>query len=237
VSVKCHLPLITTRIEFQFNILPPPPQITPRRNLGAVIRRLARRPTPYTRSNQEDTPITTHHTDPPDSPLTDMTDSDADISGVEETEMSSHKISKPKGEAGRSNSGGYNLQVAMGWEDGEFASQQKYIINEIGKKLDIKTCYSKQKREEHIIQTAKWFKIQDKYNNDWPIRDALKLRLKYTSDWEKKKDNRKIEARLKQVHMERFPPRHFLVIISIVCCLLLLKLCMWVWLVGLVTGS
>lgn len=50
-----------------------------------------------------------------------------------------------------------------------------------------------------LIQTAKRFKIQDKYDNDWPIRDALKLRLKYTSDWEKKKDIRKMEAKLKQV--------------------------------------
>jgi hypothetical protein len=45
---------------------------------------------------------------------------------------------------------------------------------------------------------AKRFEIQDRYYDDWPIRDALKLRLKYTSDWEKKKANRKIEANLKQ---------------------------------------
>ena len=50
----------------------------------------------------------------------------------------------------------------------------------------------------HIIQTAKRFKIQNRYYDDWPIRDALKLQLKYTTDWEKKKDNRKIEANLKK---------------------------------------
>ena len=53
-------------------------------------------------------------------------DSDAGISDVEETEMSLYKILKPKGEAGRSNSGGYNLQVAMGWENEEFA---KFNVN------------------------------------------------------------------------------------------------------------
>jgi hypothetical protein len=37
------------------------------------------------------------------------------------------------------------------------------------------------------------------YLNDWPIRDALKLRLKYTSDFERKKIQRKKEADLKQV--------------------------------------
>ena len=40
---------------------------------------------------------------------------------IEEMTKSQHKILKPKGEAGKSNSEGYNLQVAMGWEDEEFA--------------------------------------------------------------------------------------------------------------------
>src|SRR5271154_3336857 len=113
LPVKCHLPLITTRIQFQFNVLSAPPQITPRRDLGAIIRRQARRTTPYTRFNREDTPITMRRAE---SPLTDIVDSDTDISDTEETTKSGHKILKPRGEAGRSKSGGYNLQVAMGWE-------------------------------------------------------------------------------------------------------------------------
>ena len=36
--------------------------------------------------------------------------------------MPSHKILKPKGEAGKSNSGGYNLQDTMGWEDKDFTT-------------------------------------------------------------------------------------------------------------------
>jgi hypothetical protein len=125
LPLKSHLPLITTRIEFQFNVLPPPPQITPRRDLGAVIRRQARRAKPYTRSKRGNTPITTQRAD---SPLTDITDSDTEISDVEKTTTSSQKISKPKGEAGRSNSGGYNLQVAMGWKDEEFA---KFTVSQV----------------------------------------------------------------------------------------------------------
>ena len=125
LPIKCHLPLITTRIEFQFNVLPPPPQITPRRDLGAVIRRQARRATPYTRSRRGNTPITTQRAE---SPLTDIADSDTEILDVEKTTMSSQEIVKPKGEAGRSKSGGYNLQVAMGWEDEEFA---KFTVSQV----------------------------------------------------------------------------------------------------------
>ena len=125
LPVKCHLPLITTRIEFQFNVLPPPPQITPRRDLGAFIRRQARRPNPYTRFNREE--ITTHRAE---SPLTEIPDSE-NGSDIEEATFS-HKIPKPAGEAGKRNSGGYSLQVAMGWEDEEFAkftaSQDFHIL-------------------------------------------------------------------------------------------------------------
>lgn len=118
LPVKCHLPLITTRIEFEFNTPPPHPQITPRRDLGAVIRRQARRATPYTRPNQGDKPVTPRRAD---SPLTDIPDSDSDDSDNENLTTSSHKILKPKGEAGKRNSGGYNLQDAIGWEDEEYA--------------------------------------------------------------------------------------------------------------------
>src|ERR1700678_2664719 len=53
------------------------------------------------------------------------------------------------------------------------------------------------------LQTAKQFKIQNRYHEDWPICDALKLWLKYTLDWEKKKENRKIEANLKRALMPK----------------------------------
>lgn len=80
--------------------------------LGAVIRRQARRVTPYTRPPR-DTPVTARRAK---SPLTDVTDSensDTDGSDVEESTTSSHKTSKLKGEAGKSNSG---------WKDEEYAT-------------------------------------------------------------------------------------------------------------------
>jgi hypothetical protein len=43
------------------------------------------------------------------------------------------------------------------------------------------------------------FNIRNVYLKDWPVRDALKLRLKYMSDAEKKKMTRKTEAKFKKV--------------------------------------
>ena len=50
-----------------------------------------------------------------------------------------------------------------------------------------------------MLQTTQKFNIRNMYLRDWPIRDALKLRLKYTSDAEKRKITRKIEANFKKV--------------------------------------
>ena len=118
LPVKCHLPLITTRIEFEFNVLSPHPQITIRRDLGAIIRRQTRRATPYSRlTNSKATPISARRAESPLTEITETEDSDN-----EESWEHSCKIAKPKGEAGRSGSGGYNLQEAMGWENKEFAT-------------------------------------------------------------------------------------------------------------------
>ena len=69
-----------------------------------------------------------------ESPLTNILDNDSEVdeSNLGESCMSSRKIPKPKGEAGKRNSGGYNLQEAMGWEDKEFAmftvSQANHVL-------------------------------------------------------------------------------------------------------------
>ena len=115
LPIKCHLPLITTQIEFQFNVLSPHPQITLQHDLGAVIRRQAWSAMPYTWLKLKGKPVITRHDE---SPLTDVTSSDADESDVEKSDVEeltvpSCKILKPKGEAGKRNSGGYNLKDAM----------------------------------------------------------------------------------------------------------------------------
>ena len=120
LPIKCHLPLITTRIKFQFNVLSPHPQITLRRDLRAVIRRHVRRATPYSQHHMEGVAAKANRTE---SPLTDIDTDNPDTDNPEgESIMPSRKILKPKGEAGKSNSGGINLRDAMGWEDKDFTT-------------------------------------------------------------------------------------------------------------------
>ena len=129
--VKSHLPLITARIEFQLKKLPPPPQITPRRDLGAHLRRQAwRSSVPYSRPRHtsKEAPVKNQSTGfgRSESPLSDISESDSGSSGDEST---LNRIPKPKGEAGRSNSGGYNLKQALGWEEERYSEfTVSYII-------------------------------------------------------------------------------------------------------------
>ena len=123
--VKCHLPLITTRIEFEFNVLPAPPQITPRRDFGAQIRRQNRRDSvaPYSHSSlfREVTPARS-------SAFLSL----ADLSSDDDSEKGFDKIRKPPGEAGRVNSGGYDLQTALGWD---FEQYDKFCVSLLVTKL------------------------------------------------------------------------------------------------------
>jgi hypothetical protein len=49
-------------------------------------------------------------------PLSNISDSETD----EESHDTPNKIPKPIGEPGRSNSGGYNLKKALGWEENRY---------------------------------------------------------------------------------------------------------------------
>ncbi len=122
--IKSHLPLITTRVEFQFSVLSPPPTVTMRRDLGARIRRQLHHKSPYSRPRH----IRKETRAKSPSVVLDPTELDSDLSDLEsdpddDTEGCGNlnKIPKPSGEAGRTNSGGYNLEKALGWEEKRFA--------------------------------------------------------------------------------------------------------------------
>jgi hypothetical protein len=120
--VKCHLPLITTRIEFKFNVLPAPPQITPRRDLGAHIRRQNRRdsvaPYSYSAHFRDVTPQAARSQSVKFDCSRDRRRSESPPSSESDDDF--EKIPKPPGEAGRVNSGGYDLQTALGWDYEQF---------------------------------------------------------------------------------------------------------------------
>jgi hypothetical protein len=116
--IKSHLPLITTRLEFEFNVLPPPPQITARRDFGTNVRRKARHNfKPYSRPRARSHSVEVGFQS--DSSLSALSSDEESVDG-DINQVISMLIPKPKGEAGKANSGGYNLKQALGWTPKRF---------------------------------------------------------------------------------------------------------------------
>jgi len=118
-AVKPHLPLISTRIRFDFQVLQPPPTISLRQDHGKQIKRQIRRSrTPYERKVQA-----RRNTTPPSSPALDSELSELSNDEDSEGEIASEskgRIPKPPGEAGRSNCGGFNLEKALNWDGNKY---------------------------------------------------------------------------------------------------------------------
>jgi hypothetical protein len=112
--------------------LPSPPQITPRRDLGAGLRRRVRHDSvPYSRpSTCKESPVRNRSVGfdllRSMSPLSDPESSSSD----EGKSDAPNRIPKPAGEAGRSNSGGYNLKNVLGWEEKRYSEfTVSYIVS------------------------------------------------------------------------------------------------------------
>ena len=168
-TVKPHLPLISTRIRFDFEVLQPPPTISLRQDHGKHIKRRSRRSrTPYECKIQNRRSPT-----PPvlDSELSELSNDEG--SEGEAASESKGSIAKPPGEAGRSNCGGFNLEKALNWDGDKYNRMivsrdsekclrssptmvQAYVNEQVTTMLKADKCFSNQKPVAicNVIQTA-----------------------------------------------------------------------------------
>ena len=74
-----------------------------------------------------------------ESPLTSLSDEDGELESEEDGEVNSTKIPKPPGAAGHPQSGGYDLQEKLGWNDKTYesviVSMSKVYIKDSDQKL------------------------------------------------------------------------------------------------------
>ncbi|KAF8805352.1 hypothetical protein BYT27DRAFT_7105116 [Phlegmacium glaucopus] len=106
-------------------------------------------------------------------------------SSTPEIRKPNKKTPKPQGEAGRPQSGGYNLQDKLGWNDRTY----EIIVALVHKlaKTKLNTTKSFRSQDMKIVKqicntVSKEYPILKDYEKDWPTRDMLKLHLKYTSE-------------------------------------------------------
>ncbi|KAF8505254.1 hypothetical protein BU17DRAFT_71476 [Hysterangium stoloniferum] len=96
-----------------------------------------------------------------------------------------NKIPKPQGEPGCPNSGGYSVESELcGWSPDLLENVTRFVKNKANDTLDTTKSYKKQKSADINAICAlakKHYPVVNKYDNYWPIRDMIKLHLKYTS--------------------------------------------------------
>ncbi|KAF8981328.1 hypothetical protein BDQ17DRAFT_1438463 [Cyathus striatus] len=90
-------------------------------------------------------------------------------------------IKKPPGQVNRPNSGGFNLQDALNWKQGDYEKFQAYVYKLANAKLDTMQCLTQQESQklETVYRAAecKFDKLHI-YEDHWPIHELLKLHLK-----------------------------------------------------------
>ncbi|TCD61004.1 hypothetical protein EIP91_009174 [Steccherinum ochraceum] len=92
------------------------------------------------------------------------------------------KIPKPAGEAGRPNSGGYNLQDALNWPRARYDKVNNFIKDLVVSELDSRVPFSKQvpsKIQYVRTQATSKFPCLLNYERSWAADAFIRSRLKY----------------------------------------------------------
>jgi hypothetical protein len=149
-QIDRHQPLITARLVFAPKALPPPPIISARKEFPpiSVTQQYERSPTPEVRTSRKysstpnsdvdlgttsrsrrPTPINTRAVAFKDVDMgSPLTPTPAELDSEEDGEAST-KIPKPPGTVGRPQSGGYNLEEKLGWNDTTYKSILVSLLN------------------------------------------------------------------------------------------------------------
>ncbi|KAF8876378.1 hypothetical protein CPB84DRAFT_1752445 [Gymnopilus junonius] len=164
-ALSRHLPLITSRIEFRLDgIAHAPPLITPRIDFSEALAAQQNTTEDIIPENYPNHIEDSNSSD--DARYGDEHEASPSQQGDGDEEFfssTSVKIPKPNGEPGHPRSGGYNLDEELAaWDAGTLSN----------------------------VNTSREYPIVEKYDNYWPVRDMLKLHLKYTSETYRKHTGR-----------------------------------------------
>lgn len=175
-QIERHQPLITARLVFAPKTFPPPPIIAARMEFPAfsIPQYRERSSTPDTPGERSSTPkryatpkrtsmpsrrdanpvrkrrprgtsVTFENNMDSESSLSSLSDED-DEDSEGDREVSTSKIPKPPGEAGRPQSGGYNLQDKLDWNDRTYES----VVVSLSK------CFMKYSNRTFRLWCIKW---------------------------------------------------------------------------------
>ncbi|KAF8873918.1 hypothetical protein CPB84DRAFT_1753136 [Gymnopilus junonius] len=195
-ALSRHLPLIMSCIEFRLDgIAHAPPLITPRIDFSEALAAQQNTTEDIIPENYPNHIKDSNSSD--DARYGDEHEASPSQQGDGDEEFfssTSVKIPKPNGEPGRPRSGGYNLDEELAaWDAGMLSNVNSYVKTKAKQILNLTKSYSRQdphKLAEVCFLTSREYPIVEKYDNYWPVRDMLKLHLKYTSETYRKHTGR-----------------------------------------------
>ncbi|OCH84647.1 hypothetical protein OBBRIDRAFT_839551 [Obba rivulosa] len=121
-----------------------------------------------------------------ESSLTSFSDGSDDNDGdtPQHTDENVMKIAKPAGEVGCPNRGGYKLEDVIQWNTSWMRIFKSLINRLVDEHLDAMRSFMGQSDKQlHMVhdEAVKFLPDLGTYDQEWPVTDAVKLRLKYTS--------------------------------------------------------
>ncbi|KAL5525009.1 hypothetical protein ACEPAF_8878 [Sanghuangporus sanghuang] len=90
------------------------------------------------------------------------------------------QIAKPRGEPGRPQSGGYNVESAMGWEKSEYDGFRKGVVTLVKALLDETKTLTEQDPSQ-IREALKMFPRLLAFEDEWPVIDVAKIHLQHSA--------------------------------------------------------
>lgn len=121
--------------------------------------------------------------------------SSVDKSGPDKSSASASRlIPKPPGEAGRPTRGGYTLEIALNWRDGEYETVRKHIKKLINGHFDVtKTFRFQDERMIEVVckKAAEKFPKLNQYDKQWATIDLIKSQLICANVRERRKARRR----------------------------------------------
>ncbi|PPR01214.1 hypothetical protein CVT24_006039 [Panaeolus cyanescens] len=209
------LPSITQRIDFVEEAPPPLPIITGRESFYASSSWRSQSPIVQGFPNRIPSESVSQAFESVSSIFENLEEPRSDDSGEEDHELGHSDVSsnsnndhvpekatafklipKPHGEPGRPQSGGYSLEQALNsWSQELLETVTNYVKQGAGDEqngIDQTVSYRKQIPKNIDIfceKVAAKYTIVRKYENLWPVRELLKLHLKYTSESHRRKRN------------------------------------------------
>ncbi|KAL1657996.1 hypothetical protein GGF50DRAFT_121279 [Schizophyllum commune] len=179
--------------------VPPRPSASGNAGGAAFVTRTDPEPEVHVSTRQDDVTAAVDETEPrrpPASSTVQPCGSGSDQHPIPTSlKQESNQIRRPPGQAGRPNSGGYNLENKLQWSKALYKQIKDWVNQQVERDLDLMKTVAEQEHDVRRIcdeaLTTENMEFLNMYEDCWPITEFVRTRLIYRKASEKKKEGAK----------------------------------------------